>query len=356
MLTDKPRLPFWDLLTIGILPCFLKKLIYRFKGYKIGKNTTIGWCSIIIAKEVSIGKNVNIGNFTIIRANELKIESYTRVGSLSYLDTPSIHLKEDSKINEQVFIGGLQYPNSKFVLGQRSQIAQLSYINPTVSIAIGDDSAVGGHCLLFGHTSWQNVFEGYHTSQGAIEIGNGASLSWRVFVLPGVKIGDRSIVGANSLVNNSIPSGSLAVGSPARVVSKEPYICREIDKAGKRSLFREIIDEMLLYLKGSGYRVHKENNYIDVSLIGQSFLRKFNRYRFAVVESIEGSSVDMEISNLDLVVSLEPMPETFRLRLNEEGVNWLVIESKSRSEKPDDLTDEVAMWFRRYGVKFEREK
>jgi maltose O-acetyltransferase len=37
-------------------------------------------------------------------------------------------------------------------------------------------------------------------------------------VLPGVTIGDDSVIGAGSLVSSDIPAGSLAVGRPARVV------------------------------------------------------------------------------------------------------------------------------------------
>jgi acetyltransferase-like isoleucine patch superfamily enzyme len=37
-------------------------------------------------------------------------------------------------------------------------------------------------------------------------------------VLPGVSVGDDSIIGAGSVVTRDIPSGVVAVGSPCRVV------------------------------------------------------------------------------------------------------------------------------------------
>ncbi|MBN1364231.1 MAG: hypothetical protein JW976_05430 [Syntrophaceae bacterium] len=46
-------------------------------------------------------------------------------------------------------------------------------------------------------------------------------LPWRVFVMPGVTIGRRSIIGANSTVTTSIPAHTLAVGSPAKIVKSE---------------------------------------------------------------------------------------------------------------------------------------
>ena len=83
------------------------------------------------------------------------------IGSTTFIDIPYLEIGDDSKINEQVFVGGLQYHNSKFVLGKNCQVMQMSFINPAKSIVIGDDTGIGGHCLLFGHASWQSEFEGY---------------------------------------------------------------------------------------------------------------------------------------------------------------------------------------------------
>jgi len=39
-------------------------------------------------------------------------------------------------------------------------------------------------------------------------------------VLPGATIGDHVVIGANSVVNGDIPSYSVAVGSPAKVIRR----------------------------------------------------------------------------------------------------------------------------------------
>ena len=51
-----------------------------------------------------------------------------------------------------------------------------------------------------------------------VKIGNGSWLGTGVVVLPGVTIGDHVAVGANSVVCTDLPSNSVAVGSPAKVV------------------------------------------------------------------------------------------------------------------------------------------
>lgn len=51
-------------------------------------------------------------------------------------------------------------------------------------------------------------------------VGARCHLGNNVVVLPGARIGDGSIIGANSVVRGSIPPGSVAVGAPARVVRR----------------------------------------------------------------------------------------------------------------------------------------
>ena len=51
-----------------------------------------------------------------------------------------------------------------------------------------------------------------------ITVGNNVWIGAHVCVLPGVTIGDNTIIGAGSVVTKSIPANVLAVGNPCRVV------------------------------------------------------------------------------------------------------------------------------------------
>ena len=53
-----------------------------------------------------------------------------------------------------------------------------------------------------------------------ITIGEDCWLGGGVTVCPGVTVGDRCIIGAGSVVVKDIPSDSLAVGNPCRVIRK----------------------------------------------------------------------------------------------------------------------------------------
>jgi len=53
---------------------------------------------------------------------------------------------------------------------------------------------------------------------GKIIIGEDAFIGARAFVLPGVQIGARSVVGACSVVTKDIPENVIAAGNPCRVI------------------------------------------------------------------------------------------------------------------------------------------
>ena len=51
-----------------------------------------------------------------------------------------------------------------------------------------------------------------------IKVGNNVWIGGNVIVLPGVTIGDNVVIGAESIVNKDIPSNSVAVGNPCKVI------------------------------------------------------------------------------------------------------------------------------------------
>lgn len=53
---------------------------------------------------------------------------------------------------------------------------------------------------------------------GSITIGNNVHIGHNSIIMPGVSIGDNVIIGCNAIVTSSIPSNSVAVGVPARVI------------------------------------------------------------------------------------------------------------------------------------------
>ena len=282
MLIEKPRIPIRSVLLYGLWPGFIKIFLYRLKGYRIGKGVSIGLGSVICGERVEVGDHTSIGFLTIIRGKEIYLGSHVQIGSMTFLDTPHIEIGEDTKINEQVMVGGLQSADARFVVGRNCLIMQMSFINPAQSIVIGDDSGIGGHSLIFGHSSFHNEFEGYPVEFAPIEIGNRVGLAWRVFVLPGTKIGDGTMVGANSVVSGTIPPGSMAVGYPARIVGKAPVFPREVSDDEKVVMFRRIVAEMTHFFVGSGLECEKDGEGYEIRKPNSRWWRARKSWRLQV--------------------------------------------------------------------------
>ena len=154
MLIEKSRFPIGHILAVGALPSFVKKLIYRLRGYRIGKNVSIGFGSVIVGRDVEVGDHTEIGFATIIRGRRIVIGPHVSIGAMCMIEVPSLEIGEGARITEMVVVGGPQLPESSLKLGANTIIMQMSFINPTMPIEIGDDTGIGGHCLIFTHGSW----------------------------------------------------------------------------------------------------------------------------------------------------------------------------------------------------------
>ena len=358
MLTDKPRLPIRAILLYGFLPSPLKTWVYRLKGYRIGKNVTFGFGSVVCGREVQIGDHSRIGFFTAISGRRIQIGAHVQIGATTIIDTPTLEIGDGTKINEQVFVGGLQFPDSKLTIGRNCQIMQMTFINPSKSIRIGDDTGIGGNCLLFGHTSWLSKFEGYPVDFQSIEIGNSVSVAWRVFILPGSRIGDGAVIGANSLVNRTVPPRCLAVGFPARVVSKAPDFPAELTDSDKQRFLKEIVAEMIAYLEGFELECRekeKDSSYEIVQVTRRWWRRRERTWRLKVVWApIAADASGNILPDLDVFLSLHRIPQEVRSAYDRQQTLWIDIAAKERSERSNDMGEEVVQYLRRYGVRLLR--
>lgn len=73
-----------------------------------------------------------------------------------------------------------------------------------------------------------------------IHIGKNCWLGTGVMVMPGVKIGDNSVIGAGSIVTKDVPANSLAYGNPCRVVREIGEYDRQYYAKGREIDWDEI--------------------------------------------------------------------------------------------------------------------
>jgi len=111
----------------------------------------------------------------------------------------------------------------------RVRIGQGTFLNLGVMIAALELVEIGAHCMLangclvtdanhrFDDFSKPVTWQGF-TSKGPTRIADNVWLGAHVVVASGVSIGERCVIGANSVVTEDIPAFSVAAGAPARVL------------------------------------------------------------------------------------------------------------------------------------------
>lgn len=88
-------------------------------------------------------------------------------------------------------------------------------------IAIEDDAAIAPYAIIMAHQNPPVAFRNAIKAFAApVTIKKGAWVCARSIILPGVTIGEYSIVGAGSVVTSSIPPSVFAAGAPAKVIRK----------------------------------------------------------------------------------------------------------------------------------------
>ena len=104
-------------------------------------------------------------------------------------------------------------------------------------IEIGDNCMITRGCMIISHTDafmggLRRIWTGRREFK-KVKIGNNVYIGVGTVVMAGVTIGDNVVIGAKSLVNSDIPSNSVALGVPARVV--RPLDVDELRKQRRKS-------------------------------------------------------------------------------------------------------------------------
>jgi acetyltransferase-like isoleucine patch superfamily enzyme len=116
----------------------------------------------------------------------------------------------------------------------RIVIGSGTFLNIAVMVASMDLVEIGDHCMFangcfvtdsshrFDDPDAPVTWQGF-TSKGPTRIGDNVWCGAGVVVTTGVTIGERSVIGANSVVTTDIPAFSVAAGVPARVIRQITY-------------------------------------------------------------------------------------------------------------------------------------
>lgn len=190
----------------------------NFKIYtnvKLGRNATIEEGVIIGLppfgkkdgeSKTIIGDDAYIRAYTIIYAG-VKIGNNLQTG-------PNVLIREDNTIGNNVAIWHNSTLNPHNIVGSNSRIHAGCFLEMA---SIGESVFLGPN-VIFTTDPHPCIPIQFRECWGGASIENGAAIGGNVTLLPHVKLGKNSLIGAGSVVVNDIPAGKVAVGNPAKVI------------------------------------------------------------------------------------------------------------------------------------------
>lgn len=118
-------------------------------------------------------------------------------------------------------------PNFYCDYGFNIEIGEKFYSNHNLvildanKVTFGNNVQIGPNCGFYtsGHPLDKDLRRKVEFAK-PITIGNDVWIGGNVCVMPGVTIGDNTVIGAGSVVTKDIPSNVVAVGNPCRVIKE----------------------------------------------------------------------------------------------------------------------------------------
>ncbi len=98
-------------------------------------------------------------------------------------------------------------------MGYKTDIGAFTYINAKNGVAIEDNVQIGSHCSIYSVSTIDN-------KEGQVVLKNNCKIGSHSLIMPGVTVGENSIIGAFSFVNKNIPANVIAFGVPVKIIKK----------------------------------------------------------------------------------------------------------------------------------------
>ena len=111
----------------------------------------------------------------------------------------------------------------------RVEIGEGCFLNIGTMVACQDEVTIGDHVMFangcfvsdashrFDDRSMPVTWQGF-TSKGPTRVGDNVWCGANVVITSGVTVGERCVIGANSVVTRDLPPRTIAVGAPARAI------------------------------------------------------------------------------------------------------------------------------------------
>jgi len=156
-------------------------------------------------------RTLTVGTHARIRSGSV-LYSGTRIGN--HFETGHhVVVREENRIGNHVAIWNNSTIDYGCTVGNRVKIHCNCYV---AQFSILEDDTFLAPGVIFAN----DLFPGSAYAERALQgprLGRGAKIGVNCTILPGVKIGERTLVGAGSVVTHDVPPDSVVWGNPARV-------------------------------------------------------------------------------------------------------------------------------------------
>ena len=107
-------------------------------------------------------------------------------------------------------------------LGTNVTIQPMTYIEASGGVKIGSDTSIAHGVSIMSEThnidDREELFKNQGMTYKPVVIGEDTWIGAKVTIMAGVTIGNKAVVGANSVVTKDVPDYAIVVGAPARII------------------------------------------------------------------------------------------------------------------------------------------
>ncbi len=116
-------------------------------------------------------------------------------------------------------IGAME--DGELIIGDNVFVNQGCSIVAYRRISIGDNCLIGDFTSIM-DTDSHELGPGMGVKTGAVEVGQNVYIGRNCILLPGVSVGDNSVIGAGSIVTTDVPPSCVVAGNPAKQIRTLP--------------------------------------------------------------------------------------------------------------------------------------
>ncbi|MCH3941589.1 MAG: acyltransferase [Bacteroidales bacterium] len=160
-------------------------------------------------------------NFTFLYRTFLKIPVLRRYSQHWYKCLGVKYLQGGGRLSNDCNIIG---NHSNIILHAHSEINSGVFLLAKDTIEIGENSTLAyGVTILTSanpNSPWNKLADIYPKMTAPVRIGDNVWVGANAIILPGVNVGEMSVIAAGSVVTKDVPSGVLVAGNPATIKKK----------------------------------------------------------------------------------------------------------------------------------------